>query len=351
MTKYQQHPRPNSEKLIVFCARLLFLAALSYYSVKLIKEATDPDRKQKKRTQILLEKLNLQDRDLCLNYHELRVAANLVCPDDVKVDWNDIAGLDEVIDQVKQTVLLPIRLRLNSELLSAPKGVLLHGPPGCGKTLIAKAVAKKAGARFINVDLSQLTSKWYGESLKMATAVFTLARKVEPCIIFVDEIDGLLRERCSSDYETTCMIKTQFMQLWDGLENDPNASVVVMGATNRPEAIDSAILRRLPATFYIGKPESSDQRGEIFRSILRKENVSGNVDFQRLGEISMGFSGSDIREVCRLASVYRLNEIDPLKPEVLGMFDEANETAVELRSITNADLEKAVEKVGKSRLN
>lgn len=114
-------------------------------------------------------------------------------------------------------------------------GVLLHGPPGCGKTLIAKATARQAGTYFINLDLSILTDKWYGESQKLAAAVFTLALKLQPCIIFIDEIDSFLRARNSTDHEATAMMKAQFMSLWDGLNTDPNCTVIIMGATNRPQ--------------------------------------------------------------------------------------------------------------------
>lgn len=104
-------------------------------------------------------------------------------------------------------------------------GLLLHGPPGCGKTMIAQATAKESGARFLSIDVSTLTNKWYGESQKLANAMFSLARKIQPCIIFIDEIDGLLRQRDGTDHEVTSLMKSQFMQLWDGLTTDPNSMV------------------------------------------------------------------------------------------------------------------------------
>ena len=104
-------------------------------------------------------------------------------------------------------------------------GILLTGPPGCGKTMIAKATAKEAGARFINVDVSSLTDKWYGESQKLAGAVFSLAKKIQPCIIFIDEIDSFLRVRETNDHEATAMMKAQFMQLWDGLNSENQCMV------------------------------------------------------------------------------------------------------------------------------
>lgn len=131
-----------------------------------------------------------------------------------------------------------------------------------------------------------------------------MARKIAPCIVFIDEIDSLLRVRDAHDHEATAMIKAQFMQMWDGLETS-NEPVVIMGATNRPRDVDRAILRRMPATFHIGLP-NVNQRGQIFRRVLSEESVAPDVRFDRLAEATEGFSGSDIREVCRTASVYRM---------------------------------------------
>jgi SpoVK/Ycf46/Vps4 family AAA+-type ATPase len=190
---------------------------------------------------------------------------------------------------------------------------------GCGKTMIAKATAREAGARFINLDTAVLTDKWYGESQKLAGAVFSLAEKIQPCIIFIDEIDSLLRSRDSHDHEATAMIKAQFMQLWDGLSTKSECTVVVMGATNRPKDVDRAILRRMPSTFHIGLPEV-DQRKSILGQILKMETVGDDLDYNRLAQLSDNFSGSDLRELCRTAAVYRVRDLmgsDTLRPIVM----------------------------------
>lgn len=191
-----------------------------------------------------------------------------------------------------------------SQLCQAPKGVLLHGPPGCGKTLIAKATAKEAGMIFISLDVSMLTDKWYGESQKLASAVFSLASKIQPCIIFIDEIDSFLRSRNSTDHEATAMMKTQFMMLWDGLNTD-NSNVIIMGATNRPQDLDKAILRRMPAQFLIGLPNES-QRLKILKLILDDVTTETDVDLIRLSKLTNHFSGSDLRELCRTAASYAI---------------------------------------------
>lgn len=209
---------------------------------------------------------------------------------------------------------------------------------GCGKTLIAKATAKEAGMRFINLDVAMLTEKWYGESEKLATAVFTLARKIQPCIIFIDEMDSFLRARNARDNETNAIMKTLFMMLWDGLSTDRNSTVIVMGmiccyifdnpsapsdsvarrfntsfdvifpgATNRPQDIDTAILRRMPVQFHIDLP-AEEQRKQILELVLGTEAVGDDVDFNRLADLTDGFSGSDLHELCRHATIYRIRE-------------------------------------------
>jgi SpoVK/Ycf46/Vps4 family AAA+-type ATPase len=196
-------------------------------------------------------------------------------------------------------------------------GVLLYGPPGCGKTLIAKAMAKEAKCWFINLDVSVLTDKWYGESQKLTTAVFTLAEKIQPCIIFIDEIDSLLRLRASQDHEVTAMMKAQFMSLWDGLITDPKKTVIVMGATNRPKDMDTAILRRMASKFYVPAPDVH-QRKHILNLTLKNENLSSDFDLTKLAEMTEGFSGSDLKEVARSAAVACLSDLSLSRESIMS---------------------------------
>jgi SpoVK/Ycf46/Vps4 family AAA+-type ATPase len=127
----------------------------------------------------------------------------------------DIGGLESIITSLRESVIFPLvhptLFTASSSLLGPPKGVLLFGPPGCGKTMLAKALAKESGATFINISASVLTNKWFGESNKLVAGLFSLARKTQPSIIFIDEIDSFLRERTSGDHEVTGMIKAEFM--------------------------------------------------------------------------------------------------------------------------------------------
>lgn len=289
------------------------------------------------------------------------IASHIVVPSDISVSWSDIAGLDSVVQELRESVVLPVRHRnifSQSKLWQAPKGVLLHGPPGCGKTLIAKATAKEAGMRFINLDVAILTDKWYGESQKLASAVFSLALKIQPCIVFIDEIDSFLRSRNSNDHEATAMMKTQFMMLWDGLNTNSDTTVIVMGATNRPQDLDKAILRRMPAQFHIGLP-SIYQRLEILKLILNSEIVHELVDFNRIAKLTNGFSGSDLRELCRNASVLRMrqfmrlneNKISIKTNESSEILYNCNVTNDELLAITMEDLLKSYDKMKESKMH
>ncbi|XP_026733297.1 ATPase family AAA domain-containing protein 1-like isoform X2 [Trichoplusia ni] len=299
--------------------RVAFVSAVTYFSIKWVVNLIDPTSKSRKkaeeRAREQLRKAGLGNKHSIaldkLTDHEMIIASQLVVPDEISVNWKDIAGLDYLIQELRETVILPIQKRelfADSRLTQPPKGVLLHGPPGCGKTLIAKATAKEANMSFINLDVSLLTDKWYGETQKLAAAVFSLAVKLQPCIVFIDEIESFLRTRTQHDHEATAMMKTQFMSLWDGLITDPTCTVIIMGATNRPQDLDKAIQRRMPATFHVPMP-SDTQRERILQLILRSEPVAPDIDFKRLASSTEGFSGSDLHELCRQAAVYRVRDL------------------------------------------
>ncbi|XP_049876382.1 outer mitochondrial transmembrane helix translocase isoform X2 [Pectinophora gossypiella] len=299
--------------------RVAFVSAVTYFSIKWLVNQIDPTSKSRKkaeeRAREQLRKAGLSGRQSLqldkLTDHEMIIASQLVVPDEINVNWKDIAGLDNLIQELRETVILPIQKRelfADSRLTQPPKGVLLHGPPGCGKTLIAKATAKEANMSFINLDVSLLTDKWYGETQKLASAVFSLAVKLQPCIVFIDEIESFLRTRTQHDHEATAMMKTQFMSLWDGLITDPGCTVIIMGATNRPQDLDKAIQRRMPATFHVPMPNET-QRERILQLILRSEPVASDIEYKRLATATEGFSGSDLQELCRQAAVYRVRDL------------------------------------------
>ena len=182
-------------------------------------------------------KVSLHHLDfICMFTHIFieRIASEVIHPDDIDVRFtgmlyeysflilalsppiqSDIGGLEVIISSLQESVIIPLMypglFRSSSTLLTAPKGVLLYGPPGCGKTMLAKALAKESNATFINIAASVLTNKWFGESNKLVAGLFSLARKTQPSIIFIDEIDSFLRERSRGDHEVTAMMKAEFM--------------------------------------------------------------------------------------------------------------------------------------------
>uniref|UniRef100_A0AAQ4S623 Outer mitochondrial transmembrane helix translocase n=1 Tax=Gasterosteus aculeatus aculeatus TaxID=481459 RepID=A0AAQ4S623_GASAC len=305
--------RPLTRNEVVgMLLRLTIFGAATYYSIKWILDAMDPTSKQKsqakKRAEQLMKRIGVEG--VKLTEYEMNIASHLVDPQTMTVTWRDIAGLDEVVNELQDTVILPFQKRhilAGSKLFQPPKGVLLFGPPGCGKTMIAKATAKASGCKFINLQASTLTDMWYGESQKLTAAVFSLAKKIQPCIIFIDEIDSFLRNRSSLDHEATAMMKAQFMSLWDGLDTSSTTQVMVMGATNRPQDVDPAILRRMPTTFHVGLP-TTRQRQDILRLILAGENLSNAINLKEIAEKTERYSGSDLRELCRDAAMYRVRD-------------------------------------------
>lgn len=326
-------------EVVSLVARLMMMGAFSYFSLKYMLNILDPTKKQKreaqKRAQVLMENLNLNNMNIKLNEYELVVASQLIDPQSIEISWKDIGGLDTVIDDIKSEVILPIRMPYifsSSPNHKPPTGVLLHGPPGCGKTMLAKATAKEACARFINLEVAMLTDKWYGESQKLARAVFTLAKKIQPCIIFIDEIDSFLRSRDSHDHEATAMLKAQFMTLWDGLETDTDCQVIIMGATNRPRDVDRAILRRMPAMYSIGLP-NTHKRKEILKAMIEPGVLDPNVDLDRVAELTEDFSGSDLRELYRAADMIRVKEFARYHPELFG-FIHNNSSSSSTSSLT-----------------
>lgn len=246
----------------------------------------------------------------------------VVSPGEIPVTFDDIGGLDDIIEELRESVIYPLTMPHlyagHSSLLTAPSGVLLYGPPGCGKTMLAKALARESGACFINLHISTLTEKWYGDSNKLVAAVFSLARKLQPSIVFIDEIDAVLGQRRSGEHEASGMVKAEFMTHWDGLSSSTtdggSQRICILGATNRIQDIDEAILRRMPKKFPVSLPNAS-QRRQIFDLTLRdtridkSRNKYGPVfDMATLVRVSAGMSGSDIKEACRDAAMVPVRE-------------------------------------------
>ncbi|XP_072993650.1 uncharacterized protein [Typha latifolia] len=264
------------------------------------------------------------------------IACDVINPDHIDVEFESIGGLENVKQALIELVILPLRrpeLFAHGKLLSPQKGVLLYGPPGTGKTMLAKAIAKESGAVFINVRISNLMSKWFGDAQKLVSAVFSLSHKLQPAIIFIDEVDSFLGQRRTTDHEAMTNMKTEFMSLWDGFTTDRNARVMVLAATNRPSELDEAILRRFTQTFEIGVPDRSE-RAKILKVVLKGERVSDDINYDYIASLCEGFTGSDILELCKQAAFFPVREL---------LNDEKNGKRTDRpRALRQSDLEEAL---------
>lgn len=181
------------------------------------------------------------------NEFEKRIRPEVIPASEIGVTFADIGALDDIKESLQELVMLPLRRPdlFEGGLLKPCRGILLFGPPGTGKTMLAKAIANEAGASFINVSMSTITSKWFGEDEKNVRALFTLAAKVSPTIIFVDEVDSMLGQRTrAGEHEAMRKMKNEFMTHWDGLLTKSGERILVLAATNRPFDLDEAIIRR-----------------------------------------------------------------------------------------------------------
>uniref|UniRef100_A0A2P2LWR9 Uncharacterized protein LOC8266316 isoform X2 n=1 Tax=Rhizophora mucronata TaxID=61149 RepID=A0A2P2LWR9_RHIMU len=246
------------------------------------------------------------------NEFEKRLLADVIPPSDIGVTFDDIGALENVKDTLKELVMLPLQrpeLFCKGQLTKPCKGILLFGPPGTGKTMLAKAVATEAGANFINISMSSITSKWFGEGEKYVKAVFSLASKIAPSVVFVDEVDSMLgRRENPGEHEAMRKMKNEFMVNWDGLRTKDTERVLVLAATNRPFDLDEAVIRRLPRRLMVNLPDAPN-RAKILKVILMKEDLSPDVDFDAIASMTDGYSGSDLKNLCVTAAHRPIKEI------------------------------------------
>ena len=291
----------------------------------------------------LMPKIDLDDRtippevleELCVTREDFMSALKRIQPSAMRevmvqvptVQWSDIGGVGDAIDKLKEGIELPLKNPDAFERLGIrpAKGFLLYGPPGTGKTLMAKAVAKEASANFISMKSSDLLSKWYGESEQQIAKMFSRARAVAPCVVFIDEIDSLVPARGSGQGEpqVTGRVVNTILAEMDGLED--MQSVVVIGATNRPALIDPALLRpgRFDELVYVGTPDQAGR--EHILSIHTKDMpLDKDVSLAGVAKATDRFTGADLEDVVRRAGLNALRRVGGEVTKVAAVdFDEA----------------------------
>ncbi|KAG2661583.1 hypothetical protein PVAP13_1KG208352 [Panicum virgatum] len=303
--------KQKAEKVVGW-ARSHYLSSTTLPSIKgdrliIPRESLDIAIERLKEQGITTKKSSQNLKVLAKDEYERNFISAVVPPNEIGVKFDDIGALEDVKRTLDELVTLPMRrpeLFSHGNLLRPCKGVLLFGPPGTGKTLLAKALATEAGANFISITGSTLTSKWFGDAEKLTKALFSFASRLAPVIIFVDEVDSLLGARGGAfEHEATRRMRNEFMAAWDGLRSKESQRILILGATNRPFDLDDAVIRRLPRRIYVDLPDAQN-RMKILKILLAKEKLESDFQFDELANATEGYSGSDLKNLC-VAAAYR----------------------------------------------
>jgi len=275
----------------------------------------------------VLEKMEIRMEDFTNAYKEITpTAMREVYIEVPTVHWNQIGGLEDVKEELKEAVEWPLK---NPEVFTRmgirpPKGILLFGPPGCGKTLLARAVATESEANFITIKGPEVFSKWVGESEKAIREVFRKGRMAAPAVIFFDEVDSLVPRRGMgyADSGVTERVISQLLTEMDGIL--ALEDMVVIAATNRPDIVDPAILRpgRFDRLIYVPEPDQK-ARLEILQLYTKEMPLTTDVDLPRLAEMTKNYSGADIEALCREAALKALRNDFKSKQVTFADFQEA----------------------------